>query len=82
MKNNKIETLIFKAKKSDTEGTWRLPSPPIVEKNMWFPYVNWESVGTHNSTQEKNNNKLFSSQKCIKRNRLDKNRQKNSALKK
>ena len=26
-----------------TEQYWRLPSSPIVEKNMWFPYVNSNS---------------------------------------
>ena len=25
-----------------SEATWRLPSSPIVEKNMWFSYVNWK----------------------------------------
>ena len=25
------------------ERHWRLPSSPIVEKNMWFSYINWES---------------------------------------
>ena len=26
-----------------SEKHWGLPSPPIVGKNMWFSYVNWES---------------------------------------
>ena len=28
-----------------SEGHWRLPSSPIV-KNMWCPYVNWQSART------------------------------------
>jgi len=32
-----------RAKISDTERDLRLPSSPIVEKNMWSPYVNLES---------------------------------------
>ena len=35
-----------------SEAPWRLPSPPIVEKNMWFPYVNskvyWFTQGSPN----------------------------------
>ena len=29
-----------RTKLAASEGTWRLPWPPIVGKNMWFPYVN------------------------------------------
>ena len=29
-----------------SEGHWRLPSSPIVKKNMCCPYVNWQSAKT------------------------------------
>ena len=43
--NTKMNTLFqtTRTKLAASEGTWRLPSSPIVENNLCFPYVNSNS---------------------------------------